>query len=379
MNGRKQLIYSAILAIALLGIVITYFLFFHSGNESLSSLPNSDQPIDCYSILLDDSYVFFSLSENSSASFYRQPFNGSRIKIGEIPDYIFNLGFHTLIGDKLFFYVTTAESTEAVFNENAYTNHIYCIDLSKNKLYEEYSESICLPGAIISSSSTLLISRQSRRSADNMLSTYLEIYDPESHKIVEVSESFVLNDTTNIGAYMMNACSDNQYIYALVDNRYEGGNSHASIIVYNQNFDVIKEIKVDSIEEYILSSRVAEMSITGNYLYMKNYSGNAVVALIEDSYVTPIIQKNGLQKAIQYHSEHPIFYSHGESDVYLYDESSGEFLKKELNLIDNYLIKHIMINENSALVTLFAYASSPDDIVPDKIIYTDISSIHQIR
>lgn len=340
---------------------------------------DSDQSIDCYSILLDDSYVFFLLSENSSASFYRQPFKGSCIKIGEIPNYIFNLGFHTLIGDKLYFYVTTAKSTEAVFNENAYTNHIYCIDLSENKLYEEYSESVCLPGAIISSSSSLLISRQSTRSVDNMLSTYLEIYDPESHKIVEVSKSFVLNDTTNIGAYMMNACSDNQYIYALVDNRYEDGNSHASIIVYNQNFDVITEINVDSIEEYILSSRVAEMSITGNYLYMKNYSGDAVVALIEDSYVTPIIQKNGLQKAIQYHSEYPIFYSLGGSDVYLYDESSGKFLKKELNLKDNYLIKHIMINENSALVTLFAYASSPDDIVPDKIIHTDISSIHQIR
>lgn len=379
MNSRKQLIYSAILAIALFGIVTTYFLFFNSGNETFSSLSNSDQQIDCYSILLDDSYVFFSLSENSSASFYRESFNGSLIKIGEIPNYIFNLGFHALIGDKLFFYVTTAESTEAVFNENAYTNHIYYIDLSENKLYEEYSESNCLPGAIISSSSSLLISRQSARSVDNMLSTYLEIYDPESHKIVEVSEPFVLNDTTNVGAYMMNACSDSQFIYALVDYRFEGGNNNASIMVYDHNFEVITEINIDSIEEYILSSRVAEMSIAGNYLYMKNYSGDAVVALIEDSSVIPVIQKNGLQKAIQYHSEHPVFYSHGGSDVFLYDESSGEFLKKELNLKDNYLIKHIMINDNSALVTLFAYASSPDDIVPDKLIHTDISSIHQIR
>ncbi len=328
----------------------------------------------CYSIMLEDSYIFF--TTDSSATFYRQYFDGRMISLGSIDDFAFNLGFHTLIDQKLYFYITTADSIEAVFENNSFVNRIYCIDIDKNLLREIYFESECLPGAIISSIDNYLISRQSQRSEDNFLYTYIEIYDTSINQIVKTSEVFTLNDNTNVGTYMMNMCCDGNYIYALLDERYEDGSNSPFIVKYDTNFEIQEVINIDSIAEYILTARVGEMYIDDTFLFMRNYSADACVSRIENGNVIPIIQENGLRKSLQYTTgQRPIFYVFGSTRIYLFDESKGSYVSHELNLQNDYIIQSIMVNDHTALVALFVYPSAPDDDLDERLILVDVPDI----
>ena len=379
MKKNKVLFYAiwATVLLCILSIIVCIAL--GKDDDAAVAIIPPDISIDCYSILLDDSFVFFSLSEDSSATFYRQYFDGSIVNLGTIDNYVFNLGIHTLIGQNLYFYITTADSLEAVFNNDSFENHIYSIDLKENLLASIYSESKCLPGAIISSAESYIISRQSQRSEDNYLYTYLEIYDTQSQQVINTSEIFSLNDNTNIGIYMMNICTDGTYIYALLDERHEDGTNSPSIVKYDINLQIHEVINIDAISDYILAARVGEMATDGTYLYMKNYSGDSCVSIINNSIASPIIQENGLQISLQYTADqYPLFYRYGGTQLYLYDNNGG-YASHTLDLRDDYLIKHIMVNNDTALVTLFTYASSPDDVVEDKFILVDISEISEIE
>src|SRR5699024_524182 len=152
------------------------------------------------------------------------------------------------------------------------------------------------------------------------------------------SEIFSLNDNTNIGIYMMNICTDGTYIYALLDERHEDGTNSPSIVKYDINLQIHEVINIDAISDYILSARVGEMATDGTYLYMKNYSGDSCVSIINNSIASPIIQENGLQISLQYTADqYPLFYRYGGTQLYLYDNNGG-YASHTLDLRDDYLI-----------------------------------------
>lgn len=325
-----------------------------------------DISIDGYSILLEDSYIFYSFTKDDEITYFRQFFDGRCVEIGSVPDFEFSLGFHSQIGNGLYFYLTTAESAEAVFENNAFENNLYCIDLVSNALSVIRTESKCLPGAIIASLGDSIVSRQSERSPENHLSTYIELLDTQTGMVKKTSPIFVLDDNTNIGSYMMNMCVDGDYIYALIDERHEDGSNSAYLYKYNEDFDVIQKIGLDAIAEYILSARVGEMSVCGDCLYLKNYSRDAVVAVIEEDEVRLLLQENGIQKAKQYESgSELVFFTHGGNTLYFYNPIKHELTKQELVLDNDYLLKNIMEKDGTMLIATFAYASSPTDTPED--------------
>ena len=325
-----------------------------------------DISIDGYSILLEDSYIFYSFIKDKEVTYFRQYFDGRCVEIGSVPDFAFSLGFHSQVGNGLYFYLTTAESTEAVFENNAFENNLYCIDLVSNALSVICTESKCLPGAIIASLGDSIVSRQSERSPENHLSTYIEILDPKTGVVKKTSTIFVLDDNTNIGSYMMNMCVDGGYIYALIDERHEDGSNSAYLYKYNEDFDLIQKIGLDTLADYILSARVGEMSVCRDCLYLKNYSRDAVIAVIEEDEVRLLLQENGVQKAKQYESSSElVFFTHGGNTLYFYNHIKHELTKQELVLDNDYLLKNIMEKDGTMLIATFAYASSPTDTPED--------------
>lgn len=377
-NKSKVYLTLGIILLLLIALTIAFILKGHDVEDS-NNMIQYDISADCYSILLDDSYIFFALSDNTTVTFYRQYFDGRLYNIGKISDYVFNLGFHTLINNKLYFYITTAESADAVFNDNAFENKIFCVDLDENLLSEIYTESVCLPGAIISSIENYLISRQSVRSEENNLYTYIEVYDTVQDDVTVCSEVYTLNDNSNIGTYMMNLCTDGEYIYALLDERYENGTHMAYLAKYDINLEIQETINLDTVPEDIFSSRIGEVFVDESVLFLKNYSGDACVLMIEENGVVPIIHESGLRRSLQYTSKHPVFYIFGGTSVYIFSEQEESYVQYKLNLQDDYLIKHIMINGDMALVTLFAYSDSPDDTAEDKLYLVEIEEISSLR
>lgn len=341
--------------------------------------PPSEHTIDCYSALLKDSYVYFSLADDNTVVFYRTYFDGKSVKIGEVDDYVFNLGIHTISDNTLYFYITTAESQAAVFEKNEYKNIIYKIDLTTNVLNEVYSESYCLPGAIISSVGEYLVSRQSHRSEDNQLSTYIELYNIRTGVVEKRSEVFVLDDNTNVGTYMINMCADNENIYAIVDKRYQDGTNDAKIHKYNTDMELIDTINLGDISNYILTSRIATMHVFDDCVYLKNYSGDAVVGIVKDNTISEIAKGKGLEIAIQHDDHTPVFYLKGNTSVFFYNSEKKNLDSVELETENDYLIKSIMACDEKLLVTLFAYASSPDEVFNDRIYWVDKNNVQSIH
>lgn len=300
---------------------------------------------------------------------YRQYFDDTLEELGTVANYAFGLGFHAQIGNKLYFYLTTAESTEAVFENNAFNNNLYCIDIEANTLSMLNTESKCLPGAIIASLDNYLVHRQSERSQDNQLSTYIELLDTTTGLIDRRSPVFVLDDNTNIGSYMMNVCTDGEYIYALIDERFADNTNAAYLYKYDNNLEIIQKISLDAVAEYILTARVGEMAVCGDCLYLKNYSRDAVIAVITDDRVIPLLQENNIQNAKQNSTEHEtLFFSYGGNTIYFYSADKQKLTYQTLELEDDYLLKSIMEREGTLLITTFAYASSPTDIPEDRLL-----------
>lgn len=377
MKKKVLLVCSAALVLAMI-LVSAYVLL---RGSPPSPLPNSDlQPADFF-VLLDDSVVFFSFG-NGEGHFYRQFFDGSYVEIGEISDFVFSRGCHAKVGDKLYFCITTGSSVEAVIDGGGFVNHIYCIDLKENRLYEEYAESECLPGAFMVAASTRLISRQSIRTENNIVSTWLEAYDLETHQVVKTGEAFLQDTNTNVGTHVMNLCSDGQYIYALVVDM-NGDDWRGKIWVYDQDLELVDKINMDQVAD-ILSNSVAKMSISRGYIYMGNTMPDGVVARVEDGVLVPVIQRHRLRDSVQFRGEYPVFFifdslDEEPMDVYLYDEDSEEFHAHRMNLKDGYHISVVMRNEDKAFVYSFAYAGDYGEAPPDRMYLVDVSDIPDIR
>lgn len=339
-----------------------------------------EHSIDSYAVLLDDSLVYFSFSNYTTVTFYRYYWDGRLKEIGHIQDYVFNLGFYTMVNNDLYFYITKAESQEAVFENNEYDNVIYCINLTNNDLHEVYSESYCLPGAIIGSIGDYLVSRQSHRSEDNQLSTYIELLNLKTSEIEKKTTVYVLDDNTNVGTYMINMCTDGKNIYALVDQRFQDGTNRALIHKYNEQLELVSEIEIDAVAEYILSARVGKMAVFQDCIYMENYSGDAVIGRIKDDKVENLISDKGINFAIQYEYENvPLFFMRGSNVIYKYNEEQKKVETIKLDLKDGYLLKNIMIKNDDVLVILFKYSSSPNDVPKDRLIWLKKDSISSIQ
>ncbi|MCD7776133.1 MAG: hypothetical protein LUH54_02015 [Firmicutes bacterium] len=260
-----------------------------------------------------------------------------------------------------------------------YINVLYCIDTDTNQLCEVYSESTCLPGAYIASIDSYIVTRQSIRTDDNYLITYLELLNPETGEIEKSSEPFYLNDNTNVGVYMINMCADDNLIYALVDERLEDGTNSPIIYVYNDDLEVTDEINMDSVSEYILSSRVGDMCVWGNCIYMGNYYLEAFVGVIEDGSIKCLLQGESLEAAIQYDTDcDPLFFVRGSNVFYDFDSSSNSLKEIELELDGDYKISNVMIESDNVLVDLTYYATDYDDAKPDRIYRVSRDSLEKV-
>lgn len=331
----------------------TYNPIINSGKENF----------DVYSIFLDDSFIYFTFVSDDCVTFYRHYFKDNRvIEIGSVPNYVFNIGFHALIQDKLFFYITVAESISDVFEENKYENILYAIDIDKNTMEKISAESEYLPGAIIHSSGDIIVTRQSKRSDNNILTTFIELFDVNSGKVLKKSDEHILDDNTNIGSYIMNTCTYNNYIYALIDERFEDGTNEPDIYVFDNDFNLVRTINMGSVSDKIMAARVGTMEIYKDFVFMSNYSDFSFIGTIENDTIKPLIEEQFIDIALQYSEEYPpIFFVRGTNRVIMLDCENKKLEQIELKLPEEYMIQFMMSTEENAFITLFAYSETPDD------------------
>ena len=364
-----------LVAILIISIIIAIPGCGRSAHAPENTMLNDIPAVDCYATLLDDSFIYFTFTSSNAISIYRHFFDGKTILIGTIEDYVFNLGLFTVTNNHVYFYVTTAISAESVFENNTYKNNIYSVELKSNSFELVYSESECLPGALLHSTDKYLVSRQSERDENNVLSTYIELYDLETAAVVNSSKVFCLDDSRNVGEYMINICTDNGFIYALVDTRYEDGSNEALLYKYDIDFNVVSAIDMKNISDYILKARVGNMNINNDIVYMKNYSGDAFIGRIIENSIVPLIKQQYLEVAVNYFDDVPLYYQRTGSTLYQFDFSTSELQKITLQTSNDFIIKNVLINGNNSLITMFTYETSYFDKKEDKVYYVNRDNI----
>ena len=329
------------------------------GNPEQVVLSNHHS-IDSFTILLEDSFIFFSF-DDSCACFYRQYYiSNEMVKIGEIDNYVFDMGQYARIDHRIYFYMTIGESMNDIMDTNQYENILYYIDTDSNTLGIANTESKYLPGAIIDSIGGFIVSRQSQRSQENLLSTFIELYDTKTGHIQNGSEVFVLDDNRNVGKYIMNMCTDEKYIYALVDERFENGSNNTFVYQYDiKNFDLINKLTFSNVPSDFFMWKSGNMYVYRDCLYVSNYANESVVCTIHDDMCEKIAHGYGVQIAIlSKKTESPIFYQKGGNTIYVYEEDKNMLLLGELDLLDDYTVNQIMKCGDQVLIALFKYPST---------------------
>lgn len=326
---------------------------------------------DAYLTLLDDSFIYFSFTDNDTITFYRHYFKTSDdVEIGVISNYAFNIGFTAQIKNKIYFYITTAENLDAIFLYNEFENIIYSVNIDNNVLSVEYKETHCLPGAIICEGKNSIVTRQSTRSSDNILTTFIEIYDIKEDTVSPIAKSkdFILDDTSNIGSYLMNCCTYNGKIYALIDERYENGTTYPCIQVYDSSLNLLQIIAMNEVQEQIMSARVGNMEVYEDIIYMRNYFDESFIGVISENSIVPLIQEQsiGISKRNS-ESEPPIFFVRGTNKVMELDLDNKKLNQFETILPNSYIIKYLMSSGEDVLVTVFAHSETPTDRKDDKL------------
>lgn len=312
---------------------------------------------DTYMALLDDSYIFMRMNNNGKTVYYRQSlFENTVIKIGEIPDFFTSTKGCVIIGEKLFFSATTQ-------NEQKIKNSLYEIDLINNSLSEVLTDNLCSFELYTFAYNNCVAIAKYYYEGDYIKSC-VDLYNPKDNTVRTVLLHKI--DNTNLdGSIILRACSNDKEIFVLKDIGSGSGQVYdTNISVYNveQNFDTnVKTISLGDIYEYIMKSRIYQMNVYGEYIFLSNYSNDSVFGKIEGGKIVPIKQLRHLEIASM--SPNILLYLRYTNQLFLFDTSTSELKTASIQADNQYIIIYALAHENNILVVLASKDDPTEEIV----------------
>lgn len=343
---KKKKIYFFIMLCIVLNLLITGCDKEINDNE-IQGISVDFNNILAYTTLLDDSFIYFSV-EKETATYYRHYIKeGKTITLGTIENFYLNTKEVTLINDKLYFYTSIYDKN----NVNDFSNTLFVINLYDNTIekYEHKDNSLAgIPTHQYNGNIITLKNEVSNR----VITTFLEIFDVES-KEWEKENINVYNNDTNIGSGIYGLYGNEESLYVLNDQCYgDHGNVNSTLKIYNDNLEEIQSIKIDkSIREYIFNSRIIELAVFDEFVYIKNISNYAVIGKIVGDSIEPIVMERNLELSLnQTDSDTPFFYIRSTNKCYILDAETGDIVTIELQIGNNYSIMCILANKKNILL-----------------------------
>ena len=356
MEKKKGLICLLILACLFLLLYINYF------NKTSSLEPFNYASGDTYIAMTADSYIFMQM-DSGKTTYYRQYlYEDNCIEIGEIDNFFLSTKGSAVVGQSVFFIAV-------VIVDEQLKTLLYEIDLTKNSLSAVVSDYACNFDAYTFAYKDYVAIAKYYYESDNIRSC-IDLYDPISKKIKTVLTANI--DNVNlIGSIFLKACSDGENIYVLTDvGNGLGQNPTTNIVEYDSTFKPVRSLSIEKVHDYIMESRVYEMTIENNYIFLSNYSNNSVICKLKKDEVIPIIQQQDLE--IVERATDVLLYVRGSGSLFMLEPTTAQIKKIETELKNNFVIKCLLACDNKVLMIMKA------DGAPDYIVLTNIKKIEKL-
>ncbi len=300
-----------------------------------------------FKALLDKDFIYLNLSEEG-ASYYRYHLlNHQKTLLGKIDNFYLATKSSALIDGKLYFYAAENDGTNI-------SNTLFCIDCVKNELKAYRNQDDSLAGISTYKWNKDIITLKNRRDG-NKITTYLDIFDTDLKTWTQKNVHLVDMDT-HTGSAIFALYADKDTLYVLHDDLNGKDNVLTTLRAYNGNMEEIRTIPVDDkLKDYIFSSRIQEIAIFGEYIYMNNLSNDALWGKILEDRIEPLMKKTDLALALnQQAPDVPFLYVRWSNQCYLPDEKTGDLFPIELSVGNGYVLRCVLADKEHILLDFCA-------------------------
>lgn len=298
-----------------------------------------------YTALLDDSYIYLGVDENTT-SYFRVYFSGEVVLLGQVENFYLNMKQSVLIDSNLFVFVSEYD------NElQRIENNLVCINLSDNTLmeYENYDNSIAGVPTYSFSDNILTLKNIVENTT---ITTFIEMVDVEKNDWKNVI-TCTFDKAINRGNAILALCSDDHNLYIFYDECLGEGNNETYLKIYDSGFHEIKSIKIsDEIHDYVMTSHISDMQVFGDYIYIYNASNYGFLGQILNDNLIGIMSERNFELSLSQSSESPLFYIR-QSDLY-YTINESKLTEHKLQIGEDYSIMTMLSTNETVLVVCYA-------------------------
>jgi len=315
-----------------------------------------------YIALQDDSIIYMEFKDSDSIFYRHSIVENTTIEIGVIPNFVISAGFAILSGESLYNQITVRGNDPKV--NYGFKNVLYKIDLDKNSLSQITSDTEYLPAAYIYPYKNKILSLYAKRSS-NHFTAFMTVFDINKKQFTSKSKDYVLDENSYKGNRIVNCCTSGELIYALtiessVDVNSQStvnANNHTTIKVLNEAFELINEIELgEDVLALIANSRVGTMRVFGDFIFMRNYSGNGLIGLIENNSIKTLLIDPELDMAVNPNQQElPRFFKRHTNKYYTIDEQNKCINEMELEIKEGYSILSMLSSGEYSYVHLTNY------------------------
>ncbi|MCC8090933.1 MAG: hypothetical protein LIO55_06025 [Oscillospiraceae bacterium] len=297
-----------------------------------------------YLALLDDSVVYLSSDETGVICVRHYLDNGTSVPIGKLENFYLRTKNAVLIDNSIYFFVSV------LTGDTQSKNILACIDLSENELkyYEKQDASIA--GLVTAEFGKNVVTYKNEVNGASV-TTYVDMFSVDSGEWVQYHESRM--DTDSYEGTAIHGIYGNGHLYLLQDESRDSG-FVTSVIEYDEQMQFVREIVLDdAVKAYILQTgRITEMAVWDDYIYFRNISNYAMIGHIEDGTVTPLLQAQNMELALnQTDTDDPLFYQRRTNTYYVLDRENCTVSARELTMADaSWSIRSILKNTQAVLV-----------------------------
>lgn len=310
---------------------------------------------NCSILEYSNGKMIFQTLENPTRFFSLDVGTKKEEELGEISNFVLNGYSRVTYAGQLYTSVTVTD------NNGELLNVLYAFDYNNASIKPIYSDNGYSPIVYLYKEPRGILQLKTPKVGSTQ-TTFFELYNistsaTEIVLMAQDNEIFVIASVYENKLYVLSAIEkpDSSYSFSLKE--------------YNMtSYQVTNEIKLDSIYDYLINSRIGKMEVFGNYVYFQNYSNMGVICSITETSVSPVIEREsleyaGIPQSSSYEKE-VLFYIRNTAECFTINRETGDIRTIEPKIHSGYNINCVFIDENNIL--LVEKQSSVDKRVSSK-------------
>ncbi len=258
-------------------------------------------------------------------------------EIGKIENFAIAVDTQVLVENKIYFYITAARP-------NHLENLLYAIDLNTDKVYLCESESDAGPFITTVAQGENVFSLKSPKPTEQAWTSYIETFNTETAEVDCLIEKTLLKDD---GSRIVAMSSYEGNFYTLEQKR-EGSDSFI-FNTYDTEWNIINQIPVTQMNDFMLSNPYEMKIIGGQYVYFRNFGMEYIICEIKSDTLIPVLDGIGVATVNDIQDANNIRLCTKQEYIFL-EPGTKDLRTIELNLPNNGTINRILAENNLLLV-----------------------------